>query len=57
MKDSSVNPLYFILDKVDSFIEEKEGNKYLNFALTDNNVEVLEKYIELWKGIKNHIKK
>ena len=27
-----VNSLYFIVDKVDGFIEEKEGNKYLNFA-------------------------
>ena len=26
-KDSSVNPLYFIVDKVDGFIEEKEGNR------------------------------
>ena len=37
-----INPLYFIVDKVDGFIEEK-GNKYLNFALTDNNIEVLKK--------------
>ena len=34
MKDSkyvnihSVNPFYFIVDKVDCSIEEKEGNKY-----------------------------
>ena len=25
----SVNPLYLIIDKVDGFIEEKNGNKYL----------------------------
>ena len=25
----SVNPLYFIIDKVDGYIEESHGNKYL----------------------------
>ena len=29
----SINPLYFIVKKVDGFIEEeKDGNKYLTFA-------------------------
>ena len=36
----SANPLYFIVNKVDGFIKEKEGNKYLNFASTDNKKEV-----------------
>ena len=27
------NPLYFIVDRVDGFIEQKEGCKYLNFAI------------------------
>ena len=31
----SVNPLYFIVAKVDGYIEEKNGNKYLVFASTD----------------------
>ena len=44
----SENPLYLIVDNVDGFIEEKEGNKYLNPAFTDNNSEVLKK---------SHIKK
>ena len=43
-----VNSLYFIVDKVDVFIEEKEGNKYLNLSSTDNN---REKYIEPWDEI------
>ena len=38
---NSVNPLYLIANEVDGFIEEKEGNKYLNFAFTDSNSEVL----------------
>ena len=39
------------------FFEEKEGNKYLNFDLTDNNVEVLKKYADLLNEIKNLIQK
>ena len=53
----SENPLYFILDKVDGFIEEKEGNKYLVFASTDNNKKVLRRYTDLWDGIKDLIEK
>ena len=53
---NSVNPLYLIVNKVNGFIEEKEGNKYLNFAFTDNSSEVLKKYAKIWSGIKNEIK-
>ena len=53
---NSVNPLYFIVNKVDDFIEEKEGSKYLNFAFTDSYNEVLKKYAEIWSRIKNQIK-
>ena len=41
MKDSdsakidSVNPLYLIIDKVDGYIEESNGNKYLIHACTE----------------------
>ena len=48
----SVNPLYLIVGKVDGYIEESNGNKYLIFASTDKNKESLEKYTELWDGIK-----
>ena len=50
---NSVNPLYFIVYKVDGYIEEINGNKYLVFASTDENEEVVSKYTELWDGIKN----
>ena len=54
----SVNPLYLMIGKVDG--KEKNGNKYLVFdsvklRSTDENKEVLEKYAELWDGIKNEI--
>ena len=38
---NSVNPLYLLVDEIDGFIKEKEGDKYLNIALTDGNSEVL----------------
>ena len=66
----SVNPLYLIIGKVDGHIEcnsvecnsancnsieEQDRSKYLVFDSTDENKEVLKKYIELWDGIKNEI--
>ena len=34
---NSVNTLYLIIDKVDGWIEEINGNKYLILASTDKN--------------------
>ena len=54
MKDSdygkinSVNSLYLIINKVDSCIDEKNGNKSLTLVSTDKNKDVLIKYTELW---------
>ena len=53
----SVNPLYLNIYTLDGFIEEKDGSKYLNIALTDYNNNFLKKYSEVWKGIKNQIVK
>ena len=53
----SVNPLYLFISELDGFIEEKEGSKYLNISLTHNNNDVLVKFAELWRGIKDQIKK
>ena len=63
MKDSdygkinSVNPLYLIVGEADGYIKEKNGNKYLNFASTNKNKEVLKKYTELCNGVKKLIGK
>ena len=43
----SVNPLHFFGGEVGRYIEESTGNKYLIFASTDKNKEVLRKYTEL----------
>ena len=52
----SVNPLYLIIGKASGYIEESNGNKYLAFASTDKNKEVLKKYTELLDKIKYLIK-
>ena len=44
----NVNPLYFIINKADGYIEESNGNRYLTFVFTDKNKEVLNKYTKLW---------
>ena len=54
---NSVNPLYLMINRIDGFIEEKNGDKYLNIADTDRNSELLKKYAEVWTGIKEVLKK
>ena len=54
---NSVNPLYLMINRTDGFIDEKNGDKYLNIASTDRNSEVLKKYSEVWNGIKDCIEK
>ena len=54
---NSVNPLYLLIDELDRFIEESNGSKYLDIALTDSNNDVLRKYAKVWSGIKDQIKK
>ena len=44
---TGVNPLYLIINDIFEYIEESNENKYLSFASTDNNKEVLKKYIKL----------
>ena len=46
-----------MINRIDGFIEEKNGVKYLNISDTDRNSEVLRKYSEVWNGIKDCIEK
>ena len=50
----SVNRLYLMINKIDGFMEENDGNRYLNITNTDRNSEVLK---NMQNGIKNCIKK
>ena len=42
-----------IIGKVDGFIDEKNGSKYLVFDSPGEDKEVLKKCKELWDGVKN----
>ena len=55
VKINSLNSLYLIIDKIDRYITEKNGKKYLILDSRDKSKEVLIKYPELWDGIKNLI--
>ena len=48
-----MNPLYLIVNNPSGYIKEKNGNKFLIFDSTDENKEILEKYSDIWSGIKN----
>ena len=52
----SVNPLYFIIDKADGYIEGSNGNKNLTLVSTNKNKDILRNYIELQDKIKDLIK-
>ena len=43
----SVDPSYFIIGKTDGYIAVNNGNKYLTYAFTNNNKEVLTEHTEL----------
>ena len=49
-------PRSLSFSNVDAYIIEENENKYLIFALTENNKEVLEPYKKLWSKIKKQIK-
>ena len=49
----SVNPLYLLVKNTSEYIKVKNWNKFLIFDSTDENKEILEKYADVWSGIKN----
>ena len=51
----SANSLFLVFNNVNGYIEKSNEDKYLVFASTDKNKEVLEKYKKLWDEIKNQI--
>ena len=46
-----------MINRIDGFVKEKSGNKYLNISDTNRNNEILKKYNQVFNGIKYHIKK
>ena len=47
----SVKPLYLIINKINGYIEESIGNKYLTVVSTDESKDTLKKYEEIWSKI------
>ena len=52
---NSVNPLYLSIDHANGYIEDTNGIKYLVSDSVDENKELLKKYNDVWRGIKNKI--
>ena len=46
-----------MINRMDGFIEEIDGDKYLNISDTQKNSEILEKYEEVFNGIRDCITK
>ena len=53
---NSVNPLYFIINKVNGYFEEINENKYLTLVPTKESKEKIKKYKKLLSKIKDLIK-
>ena len=51
----SVNPLYLIINKIKGHFEEVDGDKYL--IINPENGDIMQKYQEVFNGIKEIIKK
>ena len=56
-KFNSVNPLCLLVDEIDGFIEEIEGSKCLNIAITDSNSEALKNMQKFGVELKIKLKK
>ena len=54
---NNANPLYLMIIEFYGYIEEHEGRKYLNIALTGIDNDVLSEYEKIWDGILEQIKK
>ena len=48
--------MYLLVNHASGYIQGKGLNKYLIFDSTDENKELLNKYNDVWNGIKNRIK-
>ena len=56
IKINSVNPLYFIINKVNGYFEEINGNKYLVLVPTNESKEKIKKYEGVWSKIRDLIR-
>ena len=52
VKINGVNPLYLIINKVNGYFEQINGNKYLALVLNNENKKKQKKNEELWSKVK-----
>ena len=52
---NNVNPLYLIINKINGYTEESNGNKYLTLVSTYESKDTWKKYEELWNKTRNII--
>ena len=43
----SINPLYLVINRIDGFLEENDGDRYLSIVSADKNIELLKIYSEV----------
>ena len=48
--------MYLLIDHASGYIEEKGVNKYFVFDSTNENKELLKKYIDIWNGTRDKVK-
>ena len=46
-----------MINRIDGFVEDKNGSKYLTISGTDRNSEILKTYNQVFNGIKYQIRK
>ena len=52
----SVYRLFFVINKINEYFKEINGNEYLALFPTDDGKETTNKYEELWRKIKDQIR-
>ena len=52
----SANPLYLIINKINGYIDEINGKKYLTLVPTNESKEILKKYEKLWTQKRDHFR-
>ena len=56
VKINSVNPLYLMTDKINRFVEESNGNRYLTLVPINESNKILKKYVKIWSKIRDLVK-
>ena len=56
VKTKSLNVLYFIIGKINGYMEEKNTNKFLPLVLSNENKDKLNKYKDLQNEVSDLIR-